>query len=75
MLNGHQAVQKLLLDHSAKLNSADSKFAPLVSDSLGNSFGPLYDGSDMELDNPLDSGDILNDFDFDSFIPEEGDDF
>ncbi|KAH7174004.1 uncharacterized protein B0J16DRAFT_365522 [Fusarium flagelliforme] len=36
----------------------------------GNSFGPLFDGSGMELDNPLSSGEALNDFDLDSFLDD-----
>ncbi|CAG7556312.1 unnamed protein product [Fusarium equiseti] len=38
---------------------------------MDNSFGPLFDGGGMELANPLNSGDVLNDFDFDSFLHDQ----
>jgi hypothetical protein len=38
---------------------------------MDNSFGPLFDSGGMELANPLNSGDVLNDFDFDSFLHDQ----
>ncbi|KAI6767791.1 hypothetical protein HG530_005800 [Fusarium avenaceum] len=38
---------------------------------MDNGFGPLFDGGGMELANPLNSGDVLNDFDFDSFLHDQ----
>ncbi|KAJ4116175.1 hypothetical protein NW768_011148 [Fusarium equiseti] len=73
--NGKTEVRKLLLDSGARLDEIDEAIAALPDANRmvrrGNSFGPLFDGSGMELANPLNSGDVLNDFDLDSFLHDQ----
>ncbi|RFN48947.1 hypothetical protein FIE12Z_6794 [Fusarium flagelliforme] len=71
---GETAVQKLLLENGARLDTVDESAGAFPDANRvmgrGNSFGPLFDGSGMELDNPLSSGEALNDFDLDSFLDD-----
>ncbi|CAG7555173.1 unnamed protein product [Fusarium equiseti] len=72
---GKTAVRKLLLENGAILNTVDESggASPDANRVIGmdNLFGPLFNGGGMELTNPLDSGDVLNDFDMDWFLPDE----
>ncbi|KAH7464083.1 hypothetical protein FOMA001_g17903 [Fusarium oxysporum f. sp. matthiolae] len=51
--------------------ASQSNASPATVESLDPSFAPLFDGGGMELAKPLNSGDVLNDFDFDSFLHSE----
>lgn len=44
---------------------------PLAGPSEASLTAPQVDFGSMELANPLQSGDVLNDFDFDSFLHED----
>ncbi|KAF4437680.1 hypothetical protein F53441_12970 [Fusarium austroafricanum] len=55
----------------ARQKQTETQAAPVDQFGLNNNFSSLFDGGGMELANPLNSGDVLNDFDFDSFLHDQ----
>ncbi|KAJ4094512.1 hypothetical protein NW760_012659 [Fusarium oxysporum] len=60
--NGHEAVRRLFVENNAILDSVD------------NSVGLIFEGGSLQLSDPPNTGDVLDNFDFDSFLTDpEGD--
>ncbi|KAL6922418.1 hypothetical protein FSST1_006444 [Fusarium sambucinum] len=67
---GHEEVRRRLLDCGAKLDSVDNLAGSSHDHNklpgIDKWYDSFFDSGGMELANPLNSGEILNDFDFDS---------
>ena len=70
--NGKMAVRELLLENGARLDLVEESAGALPDAHRmmrrSYSFEPLFDGGGMEVANPLQSGNVLNDFDWDSVL-------